>query len=420
GRRAAFLRARGGLGFGGAPRGGRLRSGFAQACEQLLQRPGVLAQRFLAVAPVPVALVEGGDGGAAFAAVALEPGQLLCLPGLGRVQRRLALGDLAFDAFEFGYSGAERFDALHAVALQVAVVGQRARGLGDLVLRQHQLERGVVADGVGGAQQVAQFGATGGERSLHRVAPVAQLGQRRPLTCELGLGLAQGARGLADLLVDLAQLPAGVAAPAFDPAALGGDFLQLAIDLLQLALRVAGALRLRCRRRQRRDQQAGERGRGQAPRAARARHQPGANRLRPVIASGFGRPSRSSTVGATSRSEPPSRSATPVRSPTYTSGTGPTVCAVCGWPVTGSRIISRLPWSAVTTSAPPAARTAVSIAPSARSTACAAWIAACRSPLWPTMSGLAMLHTIRSKRPEPMASTSFSVSSGQLISGCRS
>src|SRR5690606_1574901 len=221
-------------------------------------------------------------------------------------------------------------------------------------------------------------------RSLHRVPFATQLGQRRLLPRKLGLGLAQAARGRAHLFVYLAQLPAGRAALAFDPAPLGGDFLQLAIDLFQLALRIAGALRMRGRRHQRRDghdreEHAGERGRG-PPLAARARHQPGANRLRPVIASGLGRPSRSSTVGATSRSEPPSRSATPARSPTYTSGTGPTVCAVCGWPVAGSRIISRLPWSAVTTSAPPASRTAASTAPSATSTASAALIAACRSP----------------------------------------
>src|SRR3546814_1836230 len=68
---------------------------------------------------------------------------------------------------------------------QVAVVGERASGLGNLVLRQHQLERGVVADGVGRAQQGAQFIAAGGERNLHRVAPVAQLRQRRLLPGKL-------------------------------------------------------------------------------------------------------------------------------------------------------------------------------------------------------------------------------------------
>src|SRR3546814_15836146 len=93
---------------------------------------------------------------------------------------------------------------------QVAVVGERASGLGNLVLRQHQLERGVVADGVGRAQQGAQFIAAGGERNLHRVAPVAQLRQRLLLPGKPGLGLAQAARGRADLLVALAQLPAGV------------------------------------------------------------------------------------------------------------------------------------------------------------------------------------------------------------------
>ena len=75
-----------------------------------------------------------------------------------------------------------------------------------------------------------------------------------------------------------------------------------------------------------------------------------------------------------SRSEPPSRSC--AARPTYTSGTGPTVCAVCGSPVTGSRIISRLPWSAVTIISPPTSSSAARTAPSATSTACAASIAA--------------------------------------------
>src|SRR5690606_28638738 len=111
-----------------------------------------------------------------------------------------------------------------------------------------------------------------------------------------------------------------------------GAVLQLALDLLQLALGLAAALRLRLWQQHRREQ-AGDQGRGQPALAARARHQPGANRLRPDMSSGFGRPSRSSTVGATSRSAPPSRSAASLRAPTYTSGTGPTVCAVCGCPV---------------------------------------------------------------------------------------
>ena len=44
-------------------------------------------------------------------------------------------------------------------------------------------------------------------------------------------------------------------------------------------------------------------------------------------------------VGATSRSAPPLRSVA-ARGPRYTNGTGPTVCAVCGWPV--SRVAHHL------------------------------------------------------------------------------
>ena len=58
--------------------------------------------------------------------------------------------------------------------------------------------------------------------------------------------------------------------------------------------------------------------------------------------------------------------------------------------------------------------------PSATSTASAAAIAADSMPVWPTMSGLAMLQAMKSKRPEAIAVTSLSVNSGQLISGLRS
>ena len=45
--------------------------------------------------------------------------------------------------------------------------------------------------------------------------------------------------------------------------------------------------------------------------------------------------------------------ASPLPPPTSSTGTGLVVCEVCGPPVTGSRINSQLPWSAVTSSAPP-------------------------------------------------------------------
>ena len=41
-------------------------------------------------------------------------------------------------------------------------------------------------------------------------------------------------------------------------------------------------------------------------------------------------------------------------------------------------------------------------------------------PVWPTMSALAMLQTMKSNVFEAIASTSLSVTSGQLISGFRS
>jgi hypothetical protein len=59
---------------------------------------------------------------------------------------------------------------------------------------------------------------------------------------QLRFGTAQGAGRGAHLLVDRAQLPAGIAALSFQLAAFGGDVLQLAVDLLELALGLARAL----------------------------------------------------------------------------------------------------------------------------------------------------------------------------------
>ena len=59
------------------------------------------------------------------------------------------------------------------------------------------------------------------------------------------------------------------------------------------------------------------------------------------------------------------------------------------------------------------------ISPKARSTASHAFIAACKSPVWPTISGLAKLTMIRSIL-FLIAATSCSVTSVDDISGARS
>src|SRR5262249_38989780 len=70
----------------------------------------------------------------------------------------------------------------------------------------------------------------------------------------------------------------------------------------------------------------------------------GSRRLLPVITAGFSRPSIWSIVGATSEMRPCGTSFAPLRvGSTRTNGTGLVVCAVCGAPVTGSRISSQLP-----------------------------------------------------------------------------
>src|SRR5690242_18888877 len=88
------------------------------------------------------------------------------------------------------------------------------------------------------------------------------------------------------------------------------------------------------------------------------RHQWHTRRSRPGISPGASIPRSPSTVGATSRSEPPARSDS-AAVPTAPSGTGLVVYAPSTPPSAGSIIISQLPWSAVTSTLAPA-RSAVS------------------------------------------------------------
>ena len=84
-------------------------------------------------------------------------------------------------------------------------------------------------------------------------------------------------------------------------------------------------------------------------------------------------------------------------------GTGLSVWAVCGWPVTGSVIISQLPWSAVISMAMPAFWQACQSRPTHSSTTFTAFTAASRMPVWPTMSGLAKLTSTKPYCPVPSA-----------------
>jgi len=93
------------------------------------------------------------------------------------------------------------------------------------------------------------------------------------------------------------------------------------------------------------------------------------------------------------------------------------VCAVCGWPLAGSFMSSQLPWSAVTRRAPFFARTASAMRPTPASTASTAWIAAGKTPVCPTMSGLAKLTRMKSNAFDSTARTTASATLAALISG---
>src|SRR5207342_2579092 len=414
----------------GAALGFGARCGGAQLGEQLLEALRVAPQGLLAFAPVLVLLLQLHEQRGPRLAVQFELAELLALLFARPVQFVLAGDDGRFKGVDFLQLRTQFGNAAGPIALHVALIGQHPAGIGDTILRQQRLQRRGLALRVGGAQQARQVLAARAQRRLQGGALPLQLGQCLLVAHQAGFGFAQHAVGVTDLFVGSAQLPAHVTALAFDLAAFGGDLLEFALDGFQLALGLAPALH-RCILRdgghgeRRQQQREGDGGNACAHPAsvlsacAALAKVSSMSRLAPVISAGLGKSSRSRMVGATSRSAPPLRSVA-MRGPAYTNGTGPTVCEVCGWPVSGSRIISTLPWSAVSNKAPPTSCTAAAISPMATSTASAAWIAAARMPLWPTISGLAMLQTATSISPERIAATSLAVTSGQLISGCRS
>src|SRR4029453_13539307 len=82
----------------------------------------------------------------------------------------------------------QRGDACSAIALQIAVVGEHARSVGDAVLRQHQLQRRIAAGGVGGPQQRRQLLALRAEALLQVATALLQLCERGLLLRALRLG----------------------------------------------------------------------------------------------------------------------------------------------------------------------------------------------------------------------------------------
>ena len=99
-------------------------------------------------------------------------------------------------------------------------------------------------------------------------------------------------------------------------------------------------------------------------------------------------------------------------------GTGFVECAVFGEP-SGSSMLSALPWSAVTISAPPLSCTASTTRPRHSSTASIALTAAGITPEWPTMSGFAKLRMPKRGEASFQPSMNASAAARALISGFR-
>ena len=95
-------------------------------------------------------------------------------------------------------------------------------------------------------------------------------------------------------------------------------------------------------------------------------------------------------------------------------------CDTCAARVTGSIIISALPWSAVMIQRPFFSLRRCQMRPRQASTASTARTVGSILPEWPTMSALAKFMTMTSKSFRPMASSTTLVTPSALISGFRS
>ena len=80
-------------------------------------------------------------------------------------------------------------------------------------------------------------------------------------------------------------------------------------------------------------------------------------RLSPDISAGTSNPITVSIVGAISASLPSFKVYPSVLLDTHTNGTGSVVCAVNGFPVSASIIVSAFPWSAVINTVPSNSKT---------------------------------------------------------------
>ncbi|MNV48677.1 hypothetical protein D3C71_1405960 [compost metagenome] len=123
------------------------------------------------------------------------------------------------------------------------MIGQAAVRIGDTVLRQQQLQRCVVADAVGRAQQRGKFRPLLFQAGLQRIALGLQFVHGAGFALQCGFGLGQHAPGASDLLIGIAQLARRLPALPFQIPPLLGHTLELATQLLQLAFGFLGGLR---------------------------------------------------------------------------------------------------------------------------------------------------------------------------------
>ena len=300
--RPAQLAAAAGEGPGVVHLAGDVGDGIAQLFKQLEHGLFVAAQSGQARGPVLEARFEVGQHLGAVGALGFQGRQVFLLLAQRRGQHVALVLDALGDRGQGLQFLQQAGDALLAVGLEIAVVGQHAGQVGHAVLGQQQLELFVAAQGVGrthqGGQGFTLFGQAGFKPGLFKL----QVAQFDFGGGDAGFGAAQGAHGVADLGVGLTQGLAGFAAFAFEIALLGGDRLDLLAQLLQLLFgggfllfavgRLGGG---------------GHGRRGQAGGQHQATDQTSSTSGWPLISAGLARPSRESMVGAMSRRAPPSR-----------------------------------------------------------------------------------------------------------------
>ena len=215
---------------------GNVGEDVAQAFEQARQRLFVAPERLETAVGVLVAGIQFSHEGAAGFTHAFQFGDALRLFGAAGIQCFALGADLLHQFGQLGQLGQQGVDAVHPVALEIAVVGHHPRQRLDAILGQQQLQLLVPTKGIGRAQQGSQRFALFAEALFHRGAFGLQALQLGALLFDAGIDVAQRAAFTIHTLVGFAQRSCGIATLGIERVAYRRQLGDLLAHGNQLAL----------------------------------------------------------------------------------------------------------------------------------------------------------------------------------------